>query len=396
MDLHQISRRAQKSGKLFPLPYAARAVSQIAEGLYYAHTKTDADGKPLDIVHRDVSPQNVILTFDGIPKLIDFGIAKASVAFKEDDEGLLKGKFSYMSPEQVRGLPLDPRSDIFALGIVLWEVCTGASLYRESSELLTMEAILSKPTPYPREIRGDMPEELEHIILKALAKDPEERYQTAHEMHLALEGYLNDAGWSVGAQHLSEFMHRLYPEEAQEMHELLEKERQLAELEDKGEGPANEQFVPWVPYENLPSDSRQPPRAEPEPQAPPRPASPVSDPGPGKASPRSRSRLLVGISLLLLAAGLGLWLWLSTSPGTGAESRPETLSLRVESTPSAAAVSINGRSVGNTPFACAGFSPGEDLTLRVEKEGYQPYIVSVRMIADRPTTIVKARLQPLE
>ncbi|MFC1655155.1 serine/threonine protein kinase, partial [Myxococcota bacterium] len=245
-DLQQITNRTRKSGRLLPLPYAAKIISQIAEGLYYAHTKTSDQGESLGIVHRDVSPHNVILTFDGTAKLIDFGVAKARMTFEEEEEGVLKGKFSYMSPEQIRGMPVDPRSDIFALGIVLWEICTGAKLYRESSELLTMEAILRKPVPKPREMRGDMPPDLEAIILKALAKRAVDRFQSGQEMHAALEGYLGRSGWAVGSPHLSEFMKKLFPDEYEQTRVLLDQEQQKVEVEQKI---AKEEFVPWEPYE---------------------------------------------------------------------------------------------------------------------------------------------------
>jgi len=245
-DLQRISVTTRKSGRLLPLPYAAKIISQIAEGLYFAHTKSDNQGQPLGIVHRDISPHNIILTFDGLSKLIDFGVAKARVTFKEEEEGVLKGKFSYMSPEQIRGMPIDPRSDIFALGIVLWEVCTGAHLYRETSELLTMEAILRKPVPKPRELRGDMPADLEAIILKALSKRSVDRFQTAHDMHEALEGYLSRSGWTVGTPHLAEFMKKLFPKEYAEIRDLLASERQKVEEEDKR---GSQEFVPWEPYD---------------------------------------------------------------------------------------------------------------------------------------------------
>jgi serine/threonine protein kinase len=245
-DLQRISVTTRKSGRLLPLPYAAKIVSQIAEGLYFAHSKSDNRGQPLGIVHRDISPHNIILTFDGLSKLIDFGVAKARVTFKEEEEGVLKGKFSYMSPEQIRGMPIDPRSDIFALGIVLWEVCTGAHLYRETSELLTMEAILRKPVPKPRELRGDMPPDLEAIILKALSKRSVDRFQTAHDMHEALEGYLSRSGWTVGTPHLAEFMKKLFPEEYAEIRDLLAKEREKVEREDKQ---GSQEFVAWEPYD---------------------------------------------------------------------------------------------------------------------------------------------------
>jgi serine/threonine protein kinase len=300
-DLQQITSRTRRSDRLLPLPYAAKLVSQIAEGLYYAHTKTDNSGQSLGIVHRDVSPHNVIVTFDGTAKLIDFGVAKARISYEEEEEGgVLKGKFSYMSPEQIRGMPLDPRSDIFALGIVLWEICTGATLYRESSELLTMEAILRKPVPKPRDMRGDMPPDLEAIILKALAKRTVDRFQTAQEVHAALDGYLARSGWSVGSPHLAKFMKKLFPDEYEKTRALLAQEQQKVEVEHKA---AQEEFVPWEPYEQKDSDD-DPSRVMSVHQTP-------MTPQPQTAAPKQVRRQsspitwILAILLLLLIVGAG-------------------------------------------------------------------------------------------
>jgi serine/threonine protein kinase len=402
-DLQQISRKTRKSGRLLPLPYAAKIVSQVAEGLYYAHTKADERGRPLGIVHRDISPHNVILTFDGIAKLIDFGIAKAKVHRKEEDEGVLKGKFSYMSPEQIRGMPIDPRSDIFALGIVLWEVCTGAALYREKSELLTMEAILRKPVPAPRELRGDMPPDLEAIIMKALTKRAVDRFQTGFEMHQALEGYLNRSGWNVGTPHLAEFMKKLFPDEYTEIRDLLAAERVKAESEERvavaqaSQQRSQEEFVAWVPYEqgasgdslaNLPLAPASRPASLPrQPSQPPAPA----------AGPRGASWTLVLVLLglvLLLGAGAAFLLLVDRpAERPSAPAAAQQGSLRVESEPGDAELFINGKSVGRTPFEVKELPFDEDLTVRIEAPGYEIYYMPMRLGPARPSATVQARLK---
>ncbi len=399
MDLQQISKKTRKLGRLLPLPYAAKIVSQVAEGLYYAHTKVDDRGQALNIVHRDVSPHNILLTFEGQAKLIDFGIAKATVTFKEEERGVLKGKFSYMSPEQIRGLPLDSRSDIFALGIVLWEVCTGASLYRESSELLTMEAILRKPVPKPRELRGDMPPDLEAVILKALAKRPVDRFQTAYEMHQALEGYLNRSGWNVGTPHLAEFMKKLFPEEHREILDILGREREAAEsaaTQDTG-------YVPWEPYAG--GEEEAVATVSPAAAPPPRSTLEVEAVAPPsrRTAPR-RSRFLavwVTLVMLLLLGGLGTLWYLSqhgkSSQGAGPKTpaASTTGKLRVESEPAGAEVFINGKSVGRAPLDVPGLPLDEDLTVRIELSGHEPFMAPVRLSAARSQQNVKARLQRL-
>jgi len=409
-DLQQISKKTRKFGRLLPLPYAAKIVSQVAEGLYYAHAKTDAQGQPLGIVHRDISPQNIILTFDGVAKLIDFGIAKAKVHRKEEDEGVLKGKFSYMSPEQIRGMPIDPRSDIFALGIVLWEVCTGANLYREKSELLTMEAILRKPVPMPRELRGDMPPDLEAIIMKALAKRAVDRFQTGYEMHQALEGYLNRSNWGVGTPHLSEFMKKLFPDEYKEIRDLLNQERLRAEAEDRSDTAAakkaqsEEAFVAWEPYQdeasglgNLPMAPSGRPNSAPVLQ-PVRPAPAAESPSPRKGS-RWTLIVIALLSVLVLGLGIAFLLMVSRQPGgqpadkgTAPAAAPRG-TVQVESTPSDAAVFINGKPAGRTPATLADLPFDEDVTVRVEADGFEVYYVPVRLTEARPTAKIQAKLR---
>lgn len=389
-DLQQITSRTRKSGRLLPLPYAAKIISQIAEGLFYAHTKADVSGQPLGIVHRDVSPHNIILTFNGTSKLIDFGVAKARITFQEEEEGILKGKFSYMSPEQIRGMPVDPRSDIFALGIVLWEICTGAKLYREASELLTMEAILRKPVPKPRDMRGDMPPDLEAIILKALAKRAVDRFQSAQDMHAALESYLGRSGWNVGSPHLSEFMKKLFPDEYQETRKLLAAEQKKVEVEQRG---TQEEFVPWEPYENN-AGAEEPPRA---PAAPPTPQKPMT-PQPQPAARRRGSPVtwILLILLLLLIAGGGFILYnLYAGQATGppAAKTVESGTLLIESVPEGADVHINGKPEGATPLAVRNLPLGEELTVRIEKDGYDVFITPILLSAREPESTLKANLK---
>jgi len=391
-DLQQITSKTRKTGRLLPLPYAAKIISQIAEGLYYAHTKSNTLGQSLGIVHRDVSPHNVILTFDGTAKLIDFGVAKARISFQEEEEGILKGKFSYMSPEQIRGMPVDPRSDIFALGIVLWEICTGAKLYRESSELLTMEAILRKPVPKPREMRGDMPPDLEAIILKALAKRAVDRFQNAQEMHQALEGYLGRSGWTVGSPHLAEFMKKLFPDEYQETRLLLAEEQKKVEVEQKT---TREEFVPWEPYEHQQRQEgrSQAPGVHQTPQRPMTPRPGIPSPPPRRQ--RSGITWVLVILLLLLIAGGGFILYrmYSEQPAPGPAKPAESGTLLIESEPEGAAVSINGKPEGETPVAVRNLPFGEELTVRLELDGYQAFITPVLVKAEEPEFTLKAQLK---
>ena len=178
----------------------AYIVMQVCEGLDYAHNKRDGQGRELHLVHRDISPQNVLIGYEGEVKLIDFGIAKAAGKASKTQAGILKGKFGYMSPEQVRGLPIDRRSDIFAVGIVLYELLTGERLFVGESDFSTLEKVRNVEILPPSSYNRKIPPELERIALKALAKDPEDRYQNAIDLHDDLQAFLYTGGRDLFAQ----------------------------------------------------------------------------------------------------------------------------------------------------------------------------------------------------
>ncbi|NOZ87726.1 MAG: serine/threonine protein kinase [Deltaproteobacteria bacterium] len=189
-DLHRLLRTDRNAGKGLPLELGVRIICDACAGLHYAHEMTDNDGNPLNIVHRDVSPQNLLISYDGAVKVADFGIAKAQSQIFKTKSGVLKGKYSYMSPEQALGKELDRRSDIFSLGIILYEAVTGQRLYKMSSELLTLKSIVEGEVLPPTEIEPSFPVELEKIIMRTLEKEPGDRFSTARELQGELESFL--------------------------------------------------------------------------------------------------------------------------------------------------------------------------------------------------------------
>lgn len=188
--LNKVIHEAVKSNKVFEESFCARVVSDALSGLNHAHELKDYDGKPLSIIHRDVSPHNVFVTYGGVVKLVDFGIAKAALSSTETEVGVLKGKVAYMSPEQAMAGPIDQRSDLFAMGIVLWELLTRQRLMTGDSAAATLHRLLNSAIPAVSSVRADIDPELDAIVAKALEKDPKYRFQTAIEMRDALEGYL--------------------------------------------------------------------------------------------------------------------------------------------------------------------------------------------------------------
>jgi serine/threonine protein kinase len=187
---HDLSRtlRRMRSQRL-PLMFqqAITIVREVAAGLHYAHERVGDDGNLLNIIHRDVSPHNVFLTYSGEVKVVDFGIAKANSQVARTRTGVLKGKVAYMSPEQAMGEPVDRRTDVFSIGIVLWELTTGRWLYRRKSELETLKAVVESDAPKPSSVRPDYPKDLEKIVMKALARSATKRWSTAGELRSALD-----------------------------------------------------------------------------------------------------------------------------------------------------------------------------------------------------------------
>jgi serine/threonine protein kinase len=206
-DLRQLMERFRKRQQPLPVPQACLIVAEVCEALDYAHRKRDAQGRPLGIVHRDVSPQNVLVSFDGEVKLIDFGIAKAESRLQKTQSGILKGKFSYMSPEQVKGLPIDGRSDLFACAILLWELICGEKLFAGESDFAILEKVKAAAVPEPRSRNPACPPELQAVILKALAVDPDRRYQSASELHDELMRFtVIDEAHMFGSRQLAEWL----------------------------------------------------------------------------------------------------------------------------------------------------------------------------------------------
>lgn len=190
-DLYKVLRRASEQDIEFPLDVCAFIAKEVASGLDYAHRKRDVAGQPLGIVHRDVSPQNVLVSYAGEVKLVDFGIAKATMKVKQTAAGVIKGKYYYMSPEQASGGRVDARSDIFSAGIVLYEMLTGQMLYLEEDLHRLLDMVRRADIAPPSKLRRGIPPQLERIVMHALAKTPPDRYQSGADMASDLERFLH-------------------------------------------------------------------------------------------------------------------------------------------------------------------------------------------------------------
>jgi tRNA A-37 threonylcarbamoyl transferase component Bud32 len=205
LDLRTILHRARGKNESLNIDQAALIVSKVGSALGYAHRYRDAEGRELRIVHRDVSPQNILISRDGEIKLVDFGIAKAATKASHTDSGSLRGKLLYMSPEQAWGRPIDNRSDIFSLGVVFFEMLTGRNLFSGDSEMSILERVRNARVIPPSSVNRSVPIELDGVVTRMLRKEPDKRYQDASEMLIHLDSYLRRRP-VIGSSDLARFL----------------------------------------------------------------------------------------------------------------------------------------------------------------------------------------------
>jgi len=210
-SLDRIVHRARKQGMQLGPEVAVEVGIAVARALAYAHNLTLPDGTPLDLVHRDISPGNVLISFDGDIKLTDFGVVKTSITATV--AGVVKGKWSYMSPEQISSGPVDQRSDVFSLGVVLYELATGVRLFRGDSIGATAVRVMKATIPPPRSVAADVDSRLDAILMKALARDPLSRYQSAAALAADLEAYRASRTARITAARLGSIVRLLFPDD---------------------------------------------------------------------------------------------------------------------------------------------------------------------------------------
>lgn len=238
-DLSSVLQSLRKTKEPMPLAIAADLVASAATGLHFAHELTSPSGTPLNIVHRDVSPSNLMVTYHGAVKVVDFGVARAASNLSQTASGTMKGKVGYASPEQVRGEELDRRSDVFALGVVLHELLAGERLFKRDTDLAAMHAILTGAVRPLREVRADVPPELEAIVTKALHLDREARFQTAAELADALARWLMSVGHVRSERLIADFLARTFPPER--------RDARLRAANTPGQAGVDQAFLEHVP-----------------------------------------------------------------------------------------------------------------------------------------------------
>ena len=210
-DAQHVLETLRGAGRVFPVGLAAYVIAEVCRGLDHAHRHRDGEGQPIGIVHRDVSPQNVLLSFAGEVKIADFGIAKAKSRRSDPEAGVIKGKYFYMSPEQAWAEPLDHRSDVFSAGIVLWELLVGERLHQEKDIQSLLAAVRRAEVPAPSSLRADVPKELDEIVARSTVLNPAERYADAGAMADALVKYLAGGPAIVASRRIGELLADLPP-----------------------------------------------------------------------------------------------------------------------------------------------------------------------------------------
>ena len=417
--LHRIQHRsAQRSKAGDPVPLTAElqylVLMDALAGLHHAHELQDYDGTPLSIVHRDMTPQNIFLTYEGQTKVVDFGIAKAAGRSSETRQGVVKGKVRYMAPEQALGLHVSRRTDVFAVGIMMWEAAVGKRMWRDYEEIEIVRALVSGELPkMPREIDPTIPEEVDAIIRKALALKIDERYATAEDFRLDIEQYLANTGQLVQIRRrLSPMLNTLFQDKRVEIRAIIE--QQLATIEDEpSSGVAimpqdsgstsllSLRPTPIAPAVTmLPRDSF----------APSPPSSTLTSNGvsvvstlmmPARPSSRFRAaKLGAATAIVIVLLAVGVWRTTASSASSGS-SRGETadagfVSVELSVAPATARLSIDDRPFESGPLALH-IAPDDRVHhVRVEADGYESHTESVSFAHDLRTTITlsKASLDP--
>jgi len=263
----RVLKRLKRRDERFPIPLTARVIADALDGLDYAHELKDFDGTPLNIVHRDISPQNIFVTYDGAVKVLDFGIAKSEAQEAMTRTGLVKGKFAYISPEQAEGELVDRRADIWSMGVVLWESLTAERLFKAGSELATLSETLKKEIVAPHEVDPTIPEELSLAAMKALQRDLGQRVETAGGMKEGIDDYLSRHSKEANRRELGTFMRELFADTIEEQRVLI---KQCIDRVDSGEVGVSsseqaaadlEETVLAMPPDGTPSASHVSPKA---------------------------------------------------------------------------------------------------------------------------------------
>ncbi|MSP23948.1 MAG: PEGA domain-containing protein [Myxococcales bacterium] len=389
-DIRSVVRGMRDKGIAeFPLEHALTIVSGVCAGLGYAHEKRGLGGEPLEIVHRDISPQNILITFSGDVKVVDFGIAKstAAVEVERTSAGQIKGKVPYMSPEQARGMDIDHRSDIFALGILLFELTTGRRLFKAKSDLETLKLICDRDYPRPSQVKPGYSLQLEAIVMRALEKDRSKRYQRARDMQADLEVLVRKEQIAASTVDLGNWMSFLFEEKIAQQKAVLQDAKQLADMIATQHIETNTE---WMMSTTMGATAVTGAHME----------------AVGFTQRRQRRHwaMLAGVSALMLGGGTMFLLRAKKQAAeaeaaaraaatTAVEPEQKRGKVTITSRPDGAYVRIAGELQGQkTPLSLDKLPLHMAIELKISKEGFEDHVATVKLAEDKPEATVDVKL----
>ncbi|MEE2901400.1 MAG: PEGA domain-containing protein [Myxococcota bacterium] len=438
VDLRTVWDRARRRNRLLPIAMSAYIMQKVAEGLDFAHRKKDDRGNDIGLVHRDISPQNVLISFEGEVKVVDFGIAKAKNKVSKTQAGTLKGKFGYMSPEQVRGIELDNRSDIFAVGACLYELIVGERLFLGESDFSTLEKVRNVEMVPPSQLNKGLSPQIERVVMKALQKNRDDRYRYTSEVSEDLQRYLFESNQPFQRTDLARYMKQHFKPEIDKEYERLERYRDVSlanvappppqqpeqqDFEITVDEPDAEAAMPAagmpqaampaagmpqaamsatgmpqaaMPVAGMPQAAMpvagMPQAAMPAAGAPLAPPSPATlPPPPSNTLPGWAKGLIATLSVMvLLAVGAVVWAVVLREPLKPAVVQSGSLTIDVE--PADAEIWINSKQVATqSPFATD--LPVQTHVLEIRKQGYKRILRPIKIEAGQQR-VESIKLEP--
>lgn len=435
-DVLSILRRCRAKRTVVPIPIACAIAQRCAAGLHHAHDFRGSEGEPLNLVHRDISPSNIVVTYHGEVKILDFGIAKAAIQSANTQLGTFKGKLAHSAPEQLLDQPIDRRTDVFALGILLWELLANRPLFKRNGDAHTIDAVRTADAQPPSSRRPEIPKYLDDIIMRALSLKPSDRFASAEEMQLALQFYFDEHGSRPDADDMSRWLTRLFGEECANVKSAISEGRELeksvqrsiqltkelcarpqsstragsvsSEISLAGSSVGSLSFSRPVWSTGDAGGQSIVPRVASQVDTPTGPglaapvsgtllgvelpylAEPLADPGiEALTVPKGKGLLIAGvIGVLLLGGGL-LTMMGGPSPQVAATSL-QFSTVELKSDPPGARVFVNGQPKGvRTPTELQDIPRGATVQVRLDKRGFLAHTEALEVTGARHAVIIK-------
>jgi len=377
--------RAERRGAV-PLNIQLRVLADGLLGLHYSHELKDFDGRLLEVVHRDFTPHNLFVTYDGQSKVLDFGIAKLSGSLVETETGVIKGKLRYMPPEQILGSRVDRRADVFAAGVIMWEALTGKRMWSDVSEATILKRVSSGEIPSPLSVKPDVPQALTDICMKALAPNADDRYATAADFRAALEEWLRLSGSPVSTSEVAEYMTSTFAEFRQATRSVVEQHLSATRLSSSQD--ESDVIAIDVPNRDV----------EPEPVAREisRSAkgtrSGVTEVSNAATPPSGRNTWLAAIGTLLL--GLAIYLFFARKAEPAPPPAVTTVEVSIAASPTTATLTLDGERLPGNPSNSRFARDAKPHTLLVEAEGYVSQTLGLQLTENRSVAVTLVALPP--